>query len=66
MKAHELRQLSVEELRKRLTEEQENLSNLQFQLATSQLESPITVRTSRRTIARLNTIITEKLNEKQS
>lgn len=65
MKAHELRQLSVDELRKRLSEEEENLSNLRFQLATSQLESPITVRTVRRGIAQLHTIIKEKLNEKQ-
>ncbi len=66
MKSHELRQLSVEELRKRLSEEEQSLSNLRFQLATSQLESPIAVRTVRRSIARLNTIIKEKSNEKQS
>lgn len=62
MKAHELRQLPLEELRKRLAEEQENLANLRFQLATSQLESPIKVRTVRREIARLHTIIKEKMN----
>ncbi len=62
MKAHELRQFSLEELKKRLAEEQENLANLRFQLATSQLESPIKVRTVRREIARLHTIIKEKLN----
>jgi len=61
MKAHELRQFSLEELKKRLAEEQENLANLRFQLATSQLESPIKVRTVRREIARLHTIIKEKL-----
>lgn len=62
MKAHELRQFSVEELKKRLAEEQENLANLRFQLSTSQLESPIKVRTVRREIARLHTIIREKLH----
>jgi len=60
MKAHELRSLSIEELKKRLSDEEENLANLRFQLATSQLESPITVRTVRRDIARLRTIIAEK------
>ena len=60
MKAHELRSLSVEELKKRLSDEEENLANLRFQLATSQLESPISVRTVRRDIARLRTIIAEK------
>jgi large subunit ribosomal protein L29 len=57
MKAVELRELSNEELRRRLTDEQESLSNLEFQLATSQLESPIKVRTVRRDIARIMTIL---------
>lgn len=60
MKAVELRELSTEELRRRLTDEQESLSNLQFQLATSQLESPIKVRSVRRDIARLLTILRAK------
>jgi large subunit ribosomal protein L29 len=60
MKAVELRELSIDELRKRLGDEQENLANLHFQLSTSQLESPIKVRTVRRDIARLKTLIREK------
>jgi large subunit ribosomal protein L29 len=60
MKAVELRELSTEELRRRLTDEQESLSNLHFQLATSQLESPIKVRTVRRDIARIMTILRAK------
>ena len=60
MKAVELRELSTEELRRRLTDEQESLSNLQFQLATSQLESPIKVRTVRRDIARIMTLLRAK------
>jgi len=60
MKASELRELSLDELKKRLADEQENLGNLRFQLATSQLESPVRVRTVRRDIARLKTLIHEK------
>jgi large subunit ribosomal protein L29 len=60
MKAVELRDLSVDELKKRLADEEESLANLRFQLATSQLESPIKVRTVRRDIARLKTLIREK------
>jgi large subunit ribosomal protein L29 len=60
MKPTALRQLSIEELKKRLADEEENLANLRFQLATSQLESPITVRTVRRDIARIQTLIREK------
>ena len=60
MKASELRELSLDELKKRLADEEENLGNLRFQLATSQLESPIRVRTVRRDIARLKTLIHAK------
>jgi large subunit ribosomal protein L29 len=60
MKAVELRALALDELKKRLADEEENLANLRFQLATSQLESPIKVRTVRRDIAKLQTVIQEK------
>jgi len=60
MKALELKDLSIEELRRRLTDEQESLANLRFQLATSQLESPIKVRTVRRDIARIQTFLNMK------
>lgn len=60
MKALELNTLSIEELKRRLSDEQESLANLRFQLATSQLESPIKVRTVRRDIARIQTLLTQK------
>jgi large subunit ribosomal protein L29 len=60
MKAAELKGLSLDELRKRLADEEESLGNLRFQLATSQLESPIRIRSVRRDIARLKTFINEK------
>jgi large subunit ribosomal protein L29 len=60
MKTSEIRDLSIDELQKRLADEEESLGNLRFQLATSQLESPIKVRSVRRDIARLKTLINEK------
>ena len=60
MKALELKDLSIEELKQRLSDEQESLANLRFQLATSQLESPIRVRTVRRDIARIQTVLNKK------
>jgi large subunit ribosomal protein L29 len=60
MKAREMKDLSLDELRKRLADEQESLSNLRFQLATSQLESPIKVRTVRRDIAKIKTVIRQR------
>jgi large subunit ribosomal protein L29 len=60
MKMSEIRDLSVQELKRRLSDEEENLANLRFQLSTSQLESPIKVRTVRRDIARIMTLIRQK------
>jgi large subunit ribosomal protein L29 len=60
MKMDEIKQLSVDELKKRLSDEEDNLANLRFQLSTSQLESPIKVRTVRRDIARIKTLIRER------
>lgn len=60
MKMSDIKELSLEELRRRLADEQESLGNLRFQLSTSQLESPIKVRTLRRDIARIKTLIREK------
>jgi len=66
MKAIEIKDLSLTELQKRLSDEEENLANLRFQLATSQLESPIKVRTVRRDIARLKTVIRQKESQAAS
>ena len=63
MKMDEIRQLSLDELKKRLQDEEENLSNLRFQLATQQLDSPIRVRTVRRDIARIKTLIRQRAAE---
>ena len=60
MKAVELREKPVEELKALLKDERENLANLRFQLATSQLESPIKVRTVRRDIATIMTVLRQK------
>ena len=60
MKVLELKDLSIEELKRRLSDEQENLANLRFQLATSQLESPIRVRTVRKDIARIQTVLRQR------
>jgi large subunit ribosomal protein L29 len=59
MKTFELRELPEDELRKRIRDEEENLVHLKFQKATSQLESPIKVRTVRRDIARMKTVLRE-------
>jgi large subunit ribosomal protein L29 len=57
MKKFEIIKMSELELRKRIKDEEENLIHLRFQKATSQLESPIKVRTVRRDIARMKTLL---------
>jgi large subunit ribosomal protein L29 len=59
MKIYEIREISETELRKRVKDEEENLTHLKFQKATSQLESPIKIRNVRRDIARIKTVLRE-------
>lgn len=60
MKANELREMNIAELNEKLLSQKKELFNLRFQLATGQLENPLRIRSVRRDIARINTIITEK------
>ena len=57
MKAAELRELSVEELNKKLADLKEELFNLRFQHAINQLENPIRIETVKKDIARVKTIL---------
>jgi large subunit ribosomal protein L29 len=59
MKASEIRALSVEEVRGELETARENLFNLQFQWATSQIRDHNLLKTARRDVARLETILRE-------
>jgi len=61
MKAHELRELSLTELKARLQDEKAALQNMKFNHAVAgQLENPARLKMTRKEIARLNTIIHEK------
>ncbi|MEJ5997608.1 50S ribosomal protein L29 [Corynebacterium sp. H130] len=58
--AHELRELSAEELTTRLKEAKEELFNLRFQMATGQLTNNRRLRVVKQDIARIYTIIRER------
>ena len=61
MKAHELRDLSLTELKARVEDEKQALQNMEFNHAVvGQLENPARIKMTRREIARLKTIIHEK------
>ena len=60
MKAHELRDLSREELQHKHQELIEELFNLRFQLATGQIENVGRITAVRRDIARVKTVQRER------
>ncbi len=60
MKALELRNLSIDELKKKELELRKELFNLRFQLAKGELQNVRRIRAVRKDIARILTIITEK------
>ncbi|MBX5435850.1 MAG: 50S ribosomal protein L29 [Alicyclobacillaceae bacterium] len=60
MKASELRQLSSEEIERRIDQLKDELFNLRFQLATGQLENPMRIRQVRKDIARAKTILKQR------
>ena len=60
MKVKEVRQLSEAELSNKLSELKAELFNLRFQLATGQLDNPLKVKTVRKNIARVKTIVRER------
>ena len=60
MKTTEIRNLSVQELEKKLKELKEELFNLRFQHAINQLENPHKISDVKKDIARVSTILNEK------
>ena len=65
MKAKELRELTTEELVKKVEELKAELYNLRFANASGNLEKPSKIQEIRKTIARIKTIIREReLNNK--
>jgi large subunit ribosomal protein L29 len=62
LRARDLRELSNEELVKKLAESRENLFNLRFQDATGALENTARLKLAKREIARILTIQAERAN----
>ncbi len=60
LKAHELDELNDIDLESKLREAKEELFNLRFQAATGQLESHGRLRTVKKDIARIYTVVRER------
>ena len=60
MTATEVRELTDVEIQERISETREELFRLRFRSATQQLENPMLIRSLRRDLARMNTILRER------
>jgi large subunit ribosomal protein L29 len=63
MNAAEMRQLTTDELRRRLNDTYQELFNLRFQLATKQLSDTSRIKQVKRDVARLKTLLRERASE---
>lgn len=60
MKVNEVRDLTTDEIIKKLNETKQELFNLRFQQATGNLEKPSRLRELRKQVARMKTILRER------
>ncbi|MCB0835302.1 MAG: 50S ribosomal protein L29 [Bacteroidetes bacterium] len=60
MKAKEIRDLTTDEIVARLKEERDKLLKLRLNHAVSAIENPSEIQETRKTLARLNTILRER------
>jgi len=60
MKTNEIRNLTTDEIKTKITEYKEELFNLRFQQATGNIEKPSRIHELRKTIARMKTVIRER------
>jgi len=65
MKASEIRELTTDEILARIEGYQEEIFKLRFRSATQEIENPMLLRTLRRDIARLKTVLAERRLEEE-
>ena len=65
MKMSELREMTNEELNLQLETFREEMFNLRFQQSTNRLENPKRLKSVRKDIARIKTLLTEKESSKK-
>jgi large subunit ribosomal protein L29 len=60
MNATDVRDMTTEEIQAKISESQEELFRLRFRGATQQIENPALIKTLRRDVARMRTILRER------
>ena len=66
MKKDDIRELTTDELRLRLTEEKNLYQKMKMNHAVSPVENPMKIRVTRRGIAMINTELTKRANAEQN
>lgn len=66
MKAIELKEMSIKELNDKVLDLKSELFNLRFQHAINQLENPVRIKLVKRDIARVKTVISQKILSEKS
>jgi len=61
MKVSDIKDLSIEDIKAKIAEEKASLAKLKVSHKVSQLENPLSIRKSRKNIARLLTVLNQKL-----
>lgn len=65
MKTNKVRELTDEEIIKKVSDYKGELFNLRFQLATGQLDNPMRIRDVKKDIARCKTVLRERELERE-
>ena len=60
MKTKEIREMSLEELKTKLSDSKAELFNLRFQHAVNQLDNPMRIKAVKKDIARIMTVLQEQ------
>ncbi len=60
MKNYQIREMSTDEIKKRILEEEKNLVDLRFQLELKNLTNTAKIRNTKKDIARMKTILKER------
>ncbi len=66
MIAKKMRELTDEEIARKVTSYKEELFNLRFQMATGQLDNPMRIRDVRKNIARCKTVLRQREISRES
>ena len=65
MKASEIRELNIDEIKNKVEEAKKEYFNLRFQQATGQLEKTSELKRVKKDIAKMLTILTEKMKKEE-